>query len=283
MNQKPCQAPSRTEAANGLKNKARHHRHGRTNDPHSATAQFFINVVDNDFLDFKAPMGQGWGYCVFGEIVEGLDVIDAIGACAPATRVSTRTSLSGTCSSKRPKSWPDRQDQAKGRGRRAGPSPPHAPLHFRPPPVAPVPGATRCSSNSSLAGPARPMPSTSWGFLRRLDRRRRWGGTLQRRHRRRPPGGRPGRAGHRPAARQPGFPSRSRFCRGGGVKPLPDPYVLSTPEWKFVPSRRRPAPTTPPTWPSAARSALPHGGLPSSPSRSGRAPRHRRPDAGAKR
>ncbi len=50
----------------------------RTNDPHSATAQFFINVVDNDFLDFKAPMGQGWGYCVFGEVTEGMDVIDAI-------------------------------------------------------------------------------------------------------------------------------------------------------------------------------------------------------------
>jgi hypothetical protein len=52
----------------------------RTNDPHSATAQFFINTVDNDFLDFKAPSGQGWGYCVFGQVVEGMDVVDKIRA-----------------------------------------------------------------------------------------------------------------------------------------------------------------------------------------------------------
>jgi peptidyl-prolyl cis-trans isomerase B (cyclophilin B) len=50
----------------------------RTGDPHSATAQFFINLVDNDFLDFKAPSGQGWGYCVFGEVIEGMDVVDQI-------------------------------------------------------------------------------------------------------------------------------------------------------------------------------------------------------------
>ena len=80
MNQKPCKAPIENEAANGLKNKRGTVAMARTNDPHSATAQFFINVVDNDFLDFKAPMGQGWGYCVFGEVVEGMDVVDAIRA-----------------------------------------------------------------------------------------------------------------------------------------------------------------------------------------------------------
>jgi peptidyl-prolyl cis-trans isomerase B (cyclophilin B) len=80
MNQKPCRAPIENEAANGLKNKRGTVAMARTNDPHSATAQFFINVVDNDFLDFKAPMGQGWGYCVFGEVVEGLDVVDKIRA-----------------------------------------------------------------------------------------------------------------------------------------------------------------------------------------------------------
>ena len=80
MNQKPCKAPIENEAANGLKNKRGSIAMARTNDPHSATAQFFINVVDNDFLDFKAPMGQGWGYCVFGEVVEGMDVVDAIRA-----------------------------------------------------------------------------------------------------------------------------------------------------------------------------------------------------------
>ena len=80
MNQKPCKAPVENEAANGLKNKRGSIAMARTNDPHSATAQFFINVVDNDFLDFKSPMGQGWGYCVFGEVVEGMDVVDAIRA-----------------------------------------------------------------------------------------------------------------------------------------------------------------------------------------------------------
>jgi peptidyl-prolyl cis-trans isomerase B (cyclophilin B) len=80
MKQKDCQAPIENEAANGLKNKRGTIAMARTNDPHSATAQFFINVVDNDFLDFKAPSGQGWGYCVFGEVVEGMDVVDKIRA-----------------------------------------------------------------------------------------------------------------------------------------------------------------------------------------------------------
>ena len=78
MKQKDCQAPIENEAANGLKNTRGSIAMARTNDPHSATAQFFINTVDNDFLDFKAPSGQGWGYCVFGEVVEGMDVVDKI-------------------------------------------------------------------------------------------------------------------------------------------------------------------------------------------------------------
>ena len=80
LKQKPCKAPIENEAANGLKNKRGTIAMARTNDPHSATAQFFINVVDNDFLDFKAPSGQGWGYCVFGEVTEGMETIDAIRA-----------------------------------------------------------------------------------------------------------------------------------------------------------------------------------------------------------
>ena len=80
MNQKATQAPIENEAANGLKNKRGSIAMARTSDPHSATAQFFINTVDNDFLDFKAPSGQGWGYCVFGEVTEGLDVVDKIRA-----------------------------------------------------------------------------------------------------------------------------------------------------------------------------------------------------------
>ena len=80
MNQKATRAPVENEAANGLKNKRGTIAMARTNDPHSATAQFFINVVDNDFLDFRAPSGQGWGYCVFGQVTEGMDVVDKIRA-----------------------------------------------------------------------------------------------------------------------------------------------------------------------------------------------------------
>ena len=78
MNQKECQAPIENEAANGLKNKRGSIAMARTNDPHSATAQFFINVVDNAFLNHTAPSGQGWGYAVFGKVVKGQDVVDAI-------------------------------------------------------------------------------------------------------------------------------------------------------------------------------------------------------------
>ena len=66
------------EANNGLKNLRGTIAMARTSDPHSAGAQFFINVVDNGFLDFKAPTQQGWGYCVFGKVIEGMDVVDAI-------------------------------------------------------------------------------------------------------------------------------------------------------------------------------------------------------------
>ncbi len=78
MNQKDTREPIENEAANGLKNKRGTIAMARTGDPHSATAQFFINTVDNDFLDFRAPSGQGWGYCVFGQVVDGMDVVDAI-------------------------------------------------------------------------------------------------------------------------------------------------------------------------------------------------------------
>ena len=78
MKQKPCKAPIKNEADNGLRNDAYTVAMARTSDPHSATAQFFINVVDNDFLNFRAPNGNGWGYCVFGKVVEGRDVVDRI-------------------------------------------------------------------------------------------------------------------------------------------------------------------------------------------------------------
>ncbi|RUO34460.1 peptidylprolyl isomerase [Aliidiomarina soli] len=78
MEQKEPQDPIKNEANNGLSNKRGTLAMARTNDPHSATAQFFINVKDNDFLDFQAENMHGWGYCVFAEVIEGMDVVDAI-------------------------------------------------------------------------------------------------------------------------------------------------------------------------------------------------------------
>jgi peptidyl-prolyl cis-trans isomerase B (cyclophilin B) len=78
MKQKGTLAPIPNEANNGLKNKKYTLAMARTNDPHSATAQFFINAADNEFLDFRAENAQGWGYAVFGRVVEGTEVVDAI-------------------------------------------------------------------------------------------------------------------------------------------------------------------------------------------------------------
>jgi peptidyl-prolyl cis-trans isomerase B (cyclophilin B) len=78
MSQKSANTPIQNEAANGLKNDRYTVAMARTGDPHSATAQFFINVKDNAFLNHTAPSGQGWGYCVFGKVVEGMDVVDKI-------------------------------------------------------------------------------------------------------------------------------------------------------------------------------------------------------------
>ena len=78
MKQKPTDEPIENEANNGLKNERGSIAMARTNDPHSASAQFFINVADNDFLNHSSPTPQGWGYAVFGKVVEGLDVVDKI-------------------------------------------------------------------------------------------------------------------------------------------------------------------------------------------------------------
>ena len=78
MNQKPTRAPIRNEAANGLKNEAYTIAMARTPNPDSATSQFFINVANNDFLNYREPSAQGYGYCVFGKVTEGQDVIDRI-------------------------------------------------------------------------------------------------------------------------------------------------------------------------------------------------------------
>ncbi len=78
LKQKPTKAPIDNEANNGLKNDKYTIAMARTNDPHSATAQFFINVADNDFLNHTAPTSNGWGYAVFGKVTSGMDVVDKI-------------------------------------------------------------------------------------------------------------------------------------------------------------------------------------------------------------
>ena len=79
MKQKPTRAPIKNEAQNGLVNDHYTVAMARTSDPHSASAQFFINTKDNDFLNHSSPTPQGWGYCVFGKVVGGTEVVDKIG------------------------------------------------------------------------------------------------------------------------------------------------------------------------------------------------------------
>lgn len=86
MTQKPTHDPIRNEANNGLGNDTGTIAMARTNDPHSATAQFFINVRDNQFLNFSGENVQGWGYAVFGKVTEGMEVVNAIRDVATTTR-----------------------------------------------------------------------------------------------------------------------------------------------------------------------------------------------------
>lgn len=86
MKQKPTDAPIKNEADNGLTNDKYTIAMARTSVPDSASSQFFINVSDNDFLNHTAPTPSGWGYCVFGKVVEGMDVIDTIKGVATTSR-----------------------------------------------------------------------------------------------------------------------------------------------------------------------------------------------------
>ncbi len=86
MKQKTTGAQIANEADNKLRNDCYTVAMARTSDPHSATAQFFINVADNDFLNYKASNPKEWGYCVFGKVVEGRDVVDKIKSVKTATR-----------------------------------------------------------------------------------------------------------------------------------------------------------------------------------------------------
>jgi peptidyl-prolyl cis-trans isomerase B (cyclophilin B) len=84
--QKTPKAPIQNEANNGLSNVRGSLAMARTGDPHSATAQFFINTVDNNFLDFRGESGAAWGYAVFGQVIEGMDVVDAIREVSTGTQ-----------------------------------------------------------------------------------------------------------------------------------------------------------------------------------------------------
>ena len=86
LKQKQTKAPIENEANNGLKNDKYTIARARTNEPHSATSQFFINVADPDFLNHTSPTSRGWGYAVFGKVVSGTDVIDAIARVRTASR-----------------------------------------------------------------------------------------------------------------------------------------------------------------------------------------------------
>ena len=85
MKERPNLSPIQNEADNGLKNDKGTLAMARTNDPHSATSQFFINLVNNDFLNHTGKEVRGWGYAVFGQVVEGMDVVDAMGAVETGT------------------------------------------------------------------------------------------------------------------------------------------------------------------------------------------------------
>ena len=78
FSEKPVRKPVRNEAANGLRNETGTIAMARTPDPHSATAQFFINIAENEFLNFRFPTQEGYGYCVFGKVVKGMDVVNRI-------------------------------------------------------------------------------------------------------------------------------------------------------------------------------------------------------------
>jgi peptidyl-prolyl cis-trans isomerase B (cyclophilin B) len=90
MRQKTTRAPIRNEAPNGISNRRGTVAMARTPDPHSASAQFFINCSDNDFLDFKSADRDGWGYCVFGEVTRGMDIVTRIEEARTTARAGHR-------------------------------------------------------------------------------------------------------------------------------------------------------------------------------------------------
>ena len=86
MVQKSTHSPIKNEADNGLKNMKGTLAMARTSDPHSASSQFFINVANNDFLNFQSKTSNGWGYCVFGEVSDGIDIVEALSKVSTTSR-----------------------------------------------------------------------------------------------------------------------------------------------------------------------------------------------------
>ncbi len=86
MTQKPTYEPIRSEAKNGLRNMRGTVALARTSDPHSATSQFFINLADNDFLNYTSPTPDGWGYCVFGQVNDGMHIVEDINGIPTGSR-----------------------------------------------------------------------------------------------------------------------------------------------------------------------------------------------------
>ncbi len=86
MNEKPTNPPIKNEANNGLSNLLGTIAMARTSDPHSASAQFYINTADNAFLDFSSETEDGWGYCIFGQVVDGMEIVEAIEEVNTTTR-----------------------------------------------------------------------------------------------------------------------------------------------------------------------------------------------------
>ena len=86
MVQKSTHSPIKNEADNGLKNMKGTLAMARTSDPHSASSQFFINVANNDFLNFQSKTSNGWGYCVFGEVIDGIDIVEALSKVSTTSR-----------------------------------------------------------------------------------------------------------------------------------------------------------------------------------------------------
>ena len=218
MKQKPTRATIANEAGNGLKNRKYTVAMARTSEPHSASSQFFINVADNDFLDYKGPSPQGWGYCVFGKVVAGQDVVDRIkgvptGNSGFHQNVPNEDVVITRAEESRPRAGSDRAgDPVPLRSASVAGA---AGAGGRVPRVLRGPGAR---SRRRLR-PGRPV--------RRLDRRRPAARAARRGRRARDQGRDRGRSAGRRDHGQPRFPARRALREAAGVTLLPGQLVVN--------------------------------------------------------